>query len=103
MYEAKGYTLNAANEIEGFLFKGADAERRYHETGKFEYVNTGGYYHSLPGDPLRDVHRHGPPKCSARWASRTRRIIRKSRRRSSKSTTATRKWLRRPTRSSSTS
>jgi glutamine synthetase len=49
----KGYTLNAANEIEGFLFKGADAERHYHETGKFEYVNTGGYYHSLPGDPLR--------------------------------------------------
>ena len=48
-----GYTLNAANEIEGFLFQGADAERRYHETGKFEYVNTGGYYHSLPGDPLR--------------------------------------------------
>ena len=52
-FEAKGYTLNAANEIEGFLFNGADAERRYHETGKFEYVNTGGYYHSLPGDPLR--------------------------------------------------
>ena len=49
----KGYTLNAANEIEGFLFKGSDAERKYHETGKFEYVNTGGYYHSLPGDPLR--------------------------------------------------
>jgi glutamine synthetase len=49
----QGYTLNAANEIEGFLFKGVDAERRYHETGKFEYVNTGGYYHSLPGDPLR--------------------------------------------------
>src|ERR1700719_2537681 len=49
----KGYTLNAANEIEGFLFKGADAERHYGETGKFEYVNTGGYYHSLPGDPLR--------------------------------------------------
>ena len=20
---------------------------------KFDYVNTGGYYHSLPGDPLR--------------------------------------------------
>jgi glutamine synthetase len=53
LYEKKGYTLNAANEIEGFLFKGSDAERRYHETLKFEYVNTGGYYHSLPGDPLR--------------------------------------------------
>jgi len=49
----QGYTLNAANEIEGFLFQGADAERRFHETHRFEYVNTGGYYHSLPGDPLR--------------------------------------------------
>ena len=54
MYKDNGYTLNAANEIEGFLFKGVDAERHYHETGKFEYVNTGGYYHSLPGDPLRN-------------------------------------------------
>jgi|SRR5579875_951819 len=53
MYKEEGYTLNAANEIEGFLFKGVDAERRYHETLKFEYVNTGGYFHSLPGDPLR--------------------------------------------------
>src|SRR3984885_1582936 len=53
LHKKKGYTLNAANEIEGFLFNGADAERRYHETGKFEYVNTGGYYHSLPGDALR--------------------------------------------------
>src|ERR1700685_196075 len=52
-HEKNGYTLNAANEIEGFLFEGVDAERRYPETGKFEYVNTGGYYHSLPGDPLR--------------------------------------------------
>jgi glutamine synthetase len=53
LHKKKGYTLNAANEIEGFLFKGADAERTYYETGKFEYVNTGGYYHSLPGDALR--------------------------------------------------
>jgi glutamine synthetase len=53
LHASQGYTLNAANEIEGFLFQGTDAERRYHETGKFEYVNTGGYYHSLPGDPLR--------------------------------------------------
>jgi len=53
LHKKEGYTLNAANEIEGFLFNGPDAERRYHETGKFEYVNTGGYYHSLPGDPLR--------------------------------------------------
>jgi len=52
-HKKEGYTLNAANEIEGFLFNGSDAERRYHETGRFDYVNTGGYYHSLPGDPLR--------------------------------------------------
>ena len=51
--KSQGLTLNAANEIEGFLFNGAEAERHYNETGKFEYVNTGGYYHSLPGDPLR--------------------------------------------------
>jgi glutamine synthetase len=52
-HAAKGYTMNAANEIEGFLFAGTDAEKKYHETNKFDYVNTGGYYHSLPGDPLR--------------------------------------------------
>jgi len=53
LHKSKGYTLNAANEIEGFLFKGSDAERHFNETHRFEYVNTGGYYHSLPGDPLR--------------------------------------------------
>jgi glutamine synthetase len=52
-HEKEGYTFNAANEIEGFLFEGVDAEQRYPETGCFKYVNTGGYYHSLPGDPLR--------------------------------------------------
>src|SRR5579863_3929566 len=53
LYKDQGYTLNAANEIEGFLFAGRDAERRFHETGKFEFINTGGYYHVLPLDPLR--------------------------------------------------
>jgi glutamine synthetase len=45
--------VHASNEIEGFLFRGRDAERRYFETGKFEFISTGGYYHSLPGDELR--------------------------------------------------
>lgn len=53
LYKQEGYTLNAANEIEGFLFEGVDAEQHYYETSCFRYVNTGGYYHSLPGDPLR--------------------------------------------------
>jgi glutamine synthetase len=43
----------ASNEIEGFLFQGQDAERRYFETRKFDFISTGGYYHSLPGDSLR--------------------------------------------------
>ncbi len=54
LYESNGYTLNAANEIEGFLFEGIDAEKAFPNTGRFEYTNTGGYYHSLPGDPLRE-------------------------------------------------
>jgi glutamine synthetase len=53
LHKSKGYTLNAANEIEGFLFAGRDAERKFHETNKFEFINTGGYYHVLPLDPLR--------------------------------------------------
>jgi glutamine synthetase len=53
LFEENGYTLNAANEIEGFLFAGLDAEKNFPTAGRFDYVNTGGYYHSLPGDPLR--------------------------------------------------
>src|SRR6185369_11397338 len=53
LYKKDGTTCNAANEIEGFLFKGRDAERRYYEAGSFEFPSTGGYYHSLPGDGLR--------------------------------------------------
>jgi len=53
LYNKDGTVCNAANEIEGFLFRGRDAEQRYRDTGVFEEVNTGGYYNSLPGDPLR--------------------------------------------------
>jgi glutamine synthetase len=53
LYEKDGTVCNVANEIEGFLFEGKDAERSYPEKGKFEFISTGGYYHSLPGDVLR--------------------------------------------------
>lgn len=53
LYKNEGMTLHVAPEIEGFLFQGVDAERHYHEHGQFEFVSTGGYYHSLPQDPLR--------------------------------------------------
>jgi glutamine synthetase len=52
-FKKNNYTLNAATEVEGFVFAGKDAERTYHQTGKFEFINTGGYYHALPLDPLR--------------------------------------------------
>ncbi len=53
LYQEQGLTANAANEIEGFLFKGQHAEQTYFDTGCFEFVSTTGYYHTLPGDPLR--------------------------------------------------
>ena len=53
LYAQDGMVAHAANEIEGFLFRGRDAERCYPETGRFDFISTGGYYHSLPGDALR--------------------------------------------------
>jgi glutamine synthetase len=53
LFEADGTIAHASNEIEGFLFKGRDAERQYHVNRQFEFLSTGGYYHSLPGDVLR--------------------------------------------------
>ncbi|MEZ4362873.1 MAG: glutamine synthetase family protein [Kofleriaceae bacterium] len=53
MFAKDGTVCHVAHEIEGFLFKGRDAERHYHENGKFEFISTGGYYHSLPTDALR--------------------------------------------------
>ncbi|WP_426756987.1 glutamine synthetase family protein [Myxococcus sp. Y35] len=53
MYQKDGTVFHVAPEIEGFLFKGRDAERHYHEVGRFDFISIGGYYHSLPGDVLR--------------------------------------------------
>ncbi|NTV62563.1 MAG: glutamine synthetase [Oscillochloris sp.] len=53
LYVREGLTVNLANEIEGFIFQGRNAEQRYRELGEFTMVSTSGYYHSLPGDPLR--------------------------------------------------
>ena len=48
----QGYVLHAAAEIEGFLVDGVNAEQAYSEKG-FTHISTGGYYHSLPIDRLR--------------------------------------------------
>jgi glutamine synthetase len=58
LYKKDQTVIHTAPEIEGFLFKGRDAERNYHLTNKFEMVSTGGYYHSLPGDLLRKFIDH---------------------------------------------
>ena len=44
---------NIAPEIEGFLLKGIDAEQNFTKQEGFKLVTTGGYYNSLPKDPLR--------------------------------------------------
>ncbi len=47
-----GITAYAAAEVEGFLVDGVNAEQAYEEKG-FNFISTGGYYHSLPLDRLR--------------------------------------------------
>lgn len=49
----KGLSVNISVELEGFLFKGLSAEQLYKSWVGFELVSSGGYYHSLPNDPLR--------------------------------------------------
>ena len=49
----EGITAFAAPEIEGFVVEGENAEQKYRENGGFKLISTGGYFHSLPMDPLR--------------------------------------------------
>jgi glutamine synthetase len=48
----QGIVAHAATEIEGFVVEGVNAEQEFPEKG-FTMVSTGGYYHSLPMDKLR--------------------------------------------------
>lgn len=43
----------ASAEIEGFLVDGPNAEQEFDEKTGFSLITTGGYYHSLPMDKLR--------------------------------------------------
>lgn len=49
----KGMMMMASAEIEGFLMDGINAEQFYDEKAGFRLITTGGYYHSLPLDTLR--------------------------------------------------
>lgn len=52
--EAKeGLSALVSAEVEGIIVEGANAEQRFDERGGFRLISTGGYFHSLPRDPLR--------------------------------------------------
>lgn len=53
MHAKDGSVFNVAVECEGFLFEGKNAEQKFTSSEGFTTVSSGGYYHSLPGDPLR--------------------------------------------------
>jgi len=53
LYQKEEYDVHVASEIEGFLIKGIDAEKTYHENPGFTLASMGGYFHSLPTDILR--------------------------------------------------
>lgn len=53
LYKDKGYTVNVAVECEGFLFEGLNSEQNYSSHTGFQTVSSGGYFNSLPNDPLR--------------------------------------------------
>ncbi len=53
LHDVNNMTVNVAAEIEGFLFKEKDAEKKYPQTRSFDFVNSGGYFDTLPKDSLR--------------------------------------------------
>ncbi len=54
----RDWVAQAAFEIEGFLFKGLDAEQRFRQHEGFQFVSEGGYFHSLPLTPLKKFIDH---------------------------------------------
>lgn len=48
-----GITTNISVECEGFLFEGINAEQNFNSHQGFKMVSSGGYYNSLPKDPLK--------------------------------------------------
>jgi glutamine synthetase len=49
----EGLSAYVSAEIEGFLVDGVNAEQKFDEKNRFALISTGGYYHSLPMDALR--------------------------------------------------
>lgn len=51
--EQKSIVPNISVECEGFLFEGLNAEQNFSRKEGFKFVSSGGYYNSLPKEPLR--------------------------------------------------
>ncbi|HSW97095.1 MAG TPA: glutamine synthetase family protein [Candidatus Saccharimonadales bacterium] len=49
-----GITAYGSTEIEGFVVDGIHAEQQYLSTSGFKLISTGGYFHSLPLDKLKE-------------------------------------------------
>lgn len=53
LWKKEKMELFAAVEIEGFLFQGLNSEQNFNSREGFKFVSNGGYYNSLPKDPLK--------------------------------------------------
>lgn len=53
LQKKQGYTAYVSAEVEGFLVDGINAEQAYNQEVGFKHISSGGYYHSLPLDRLR--------------------------------------------------
>ena len=51
--QSEGLAAYVSTEIEGIVVEGTSAEQRFDEKSGFHLISTGGYFHSLPRDPLR--------------------------------------------------
>jgi glutamine synthetase len=49
----QGLTAYVSAEVEGIVVEGSNAEQRFDERTGFQMISRGGYFHSLPRDPLR--------------------------------------------------
>lgn len=53
IFKSDGISTNISVEAEGFLFEGLNAEQKYNSREGFKLVSSGGYFNSLPKDPLK--------------------------------------------------
>ena len=54
LVKKQGITAYGATEIEGFVVDGIETEQEYNSINGFKLISTGGYFHSLPLDKLRE-------------------------------------------------